>query len=356
MIAEFERHHLTTIGDRVTHERVTKAAVVAAEHCGDAAALSSAYLGHANTLTRHDPVGARDVLTAAIGHAERAADPLWLASTLNDLAGIHVRLGDYGSAHSLLRRSMVQTRRSESPGRDPAMTLSNFGLLAAIRGDLREGAASLREAARAYEEVGAERSQAYALITLAEVRHALGDAEDALTLLDRAVALARASGSHRIVEARIERAAVLTELGRLDAAEAEVAGLVVAAEGTEDPELVARACAARGDLRHRLGDEVRACRDHARAVEVATASKDQYFTMKALVGLARMEAVYDRDAQALSATSSSGSFASTRLSRGPSRRTGGHVRPEDHGPPPSTRGPRWLSPNGPEPGSSRGTR
>ncbi len=297
LIAELERHHLRAAGNLVDHLTVTRAAVAAAEHCGDPAALTSAHLGYADSLARRDPARARDVLVDAIGPAERADDPLWLASILNDLAGAHVSLGEYDAAHAVLHGALDQKRRARPTARDAA-TLTNLGILAAIRGNLRDAADHLRVAAQDYSELGAARKEAFVRITQAEVTHALGGPGEALALLDRATALAQESGSYRSVEAQIERSAICTELGRLDEAEVAVATLVAAAEGTHDHELISRAYAARGAFHHRLGDEERALHNQVRAVQVATGSKDQHLSMCALVRLARTESAYGLGAEA----------------------------------------------------------
>jgi predicted ATPase len=135
-----------------------------------------------------------------------AADPLWEAGALVDLADIALHRGDLDEALDYGERSLA-IREARGLGTDRALV--TLGDIAMRRGDLEHAERLLSEAATGFERQGHEINYASALGTLAEVERRRGDSQRAETLVREALGRLAALGDRPLVAECLRLLAIL---------------------------------------------------------------------------------------------------------------------------------------------------
>lgn len=115
-------------------------------------------------------------------------------STLNSLAILYSRMGDYVHARQIYER-LLQDKEQSGLHHDIAVTQYNLGRVFEHLKQWNEARHAYVKALAASREVGYARGEAHALLGLAAVRLNQQDARGALELLDQADTLARQSGT-----------------------------------------------------------------------------------------------------------------------------------------------------------------
>lgn len=136
-------------------------------------------------------------------------------NTINGIAGLYSRVGDYQQARSYFETSL-QIQSKAGLTRDEVVTNYNLGRVLERLKDWSAAERSYNEVLRLSRQIGYVRGEAYALRGLAQVQNALGNHLDALTLLEHA-ALHQGSTSDEMLLAQIllQRGTALRGLQRL---------------------------------------------------------------------------------------------------------------------------------------------
>jgi diguanylate cyclase (GGDEF)-like protein len=106
-------------------------------------------------------------------------------NTINGIAGLHSRVGDYQQARDYFEASL-QIQREKGLTRDEVVTRYNLGRVLEKLKDWNAAEQSFNEVLRLSRQIGYARGEAYALRGLAQVQNARGNHLDALALLERA--------------------------------------------------------------------------------------------------------------------------------------------------------------------------
>lgn len=116
---------------------------------------------------------------------EELALPQQQRNTMNGIAGLYSRVGDYQQARSYFETSL-QIQSKAGLTRDEVVTNYNLGRVLERLKDWNAAERSYNEVLRLSRQIGYTRGEAYALRGLAQVQNALGNHLDALTLLEHA--------------------------------------------------------------------------------------------------------------------------------------------------------------------------
>jgi tetratricopeptide (TPR) repeat protein len=193
-------------GDNVQAMALYQQAVTVAESAGEQEMLADALFqrGYLRGLQGGFANGLAD-LGQAIGVYERLGLPQQAQTSVNGVAILYNRMGDYRQARSYFEAAL-KTQKAAGLTRELIVTHHNLGR---VLENLKEWDA----AQRAFEtvlalsrELGYPRGESYALRGLASVRNARAPA-DALTLLDRAAQLQQSTPDERL------RAQILLQRG-----------------------------------------------------------------------------------------------------------------------------------------------
>ena len=111
--------------------------------------------------------------------------PQQVRNTVNGIAGLYSRVGDYQQARDYFEASL-QIQRDKGLTRDEVVTRYNLGRVLEKLKDWKAAEQSFNEVLRLSRQIGYVRGEAYALRGLAQVQNARGNHLDALSLLDRA--------------------------------------------------------------------------------------------------------------------------------------------------------------------------
>lgn len=111
--------------------------------------------------------------------------PQQVRNTINGIAGLYSRVGDYQQARDYFEASL-QIQRAEGLTRDEVVTRYNLGRVLEKLKDWNAAEHSFNEVLRLSRQIGYVRGEAYALRGLAQVQNARGNHFDVLSLLDRA--------------------------------------------------------------------------------------------------------------------------------------------------------------------------
>ena len=179
---------------------------------------------------RGDLDGAAVALRKALDVARAAGDDERVASALNNLGGIELLRGDYGTARRLLeetldsrdtmqaRAAVLENLAMASLGENDVPRALELGAAAAeeahAAGKFREEGSALRLIARAHLTAGAVEAAQQALSPAIELAVAIDDRHGIMIAVEIAAALAAAAGDHE---------AAATLLGAIAAARAEAA-------------------------------------------------------------------------------------------------------------------------------------
>ena len=162
-----------------------------------AAEVESRMLEHLGTiLVRHEHiVRARDAYEEALRVAGRRLDIARLARIYHGLGTCHAHLGDLQRAIDLTSRALTLYRvendlRPQAARFDLPRAESDLGMWYLAQGDAEHAEELLQAALDHLGEAGVERLRSRGLLGLAELRRAQGRLEEALGLIDEAIALA----------------------------------------------------------------------------------------------------------------------------------------------------------------------
>jgi tetratricopeptide (TPR) repeat protein len=159
--------------------------------------VESRMLEHLGTLLiRHDHVvRARDAYEEALRVAGRRLDIARLARIYHGLGTCSARLGDVQRAIELTSRALTLYRvendlRPQAARFDLPRAEGDLGMWYLAQGDTERAEELLLSALDHLGEAGVERMRSRGLLSVAEVRRAQGRLDEALALIDEAIALA----------------------------------------------------------------------------------------------------------------------------------------------------------------------
>ncbi|HVS10717.1 MAG TPA: CHAT domain-containing tetratricopeptide repeat protein, partial [Planctomycetota bacterium] len=140
-----------------------------------------------------DVLGALEERERALAAAELAADPLLLATALVNLAQTEIGVHDYTSALARLQRSLGLETRTHNR----IIAVITTGICHLELNQLARAEQAFDQARRSASDAGNDRLEGWALGELGLVASERGNAEDALALFDRAIAISRRGGDRR---------------------------------------------------------------------------------------------------------------------------------------------------------------
>jgi diguanylate cyclase (GGDEF)-like protein len=161
-------------------------AVAAAEAHGERELLADAL------FLRGYLAGVQGAFAAGLADLQRAQAiyeelklPQQVRNTINGIAGLYSRVGDYQQARDYFEASL-QIQREKGLTRDEVVTRYNLGRVLEKLKDWNAAEQSFNEVLRLSRQIGYARGETYALRGLAQVQNARGNHLDASELLDRA--------------------------------------------------------------------------------------------------------------------------------------------------------------------------
>lgn len=145
---------------------------------------------------------------------EEAKLPLHMLTTLNAIAILYNRMGDYEQASHIYGRAL-KAQRAAGLRREQAVTLYNLGRVFENLKDWNAAEQSFDESVRISRELNYARAEAYSLQGLADVANARGDPNTALAKLESAASLQRATPDERLrAQMQLVRGNALRQLKR----------------------------------------------------------------------------------------------------------------------------------------------
>ncbi|HZO23372.1 MAG TPA: tetratricopeptide repeat-containing diguanylate cyclase [Steroidobacteraceae bacterium] len=146
---------------------------------------------------------------------DRLNKPLHSLTTLNSIAILYNRMGDYAEARSIYSRALT-AQRSAGMKRELVVTLHNLGRASENLHDWDDARQSFSESLALSRQLGYSRGEAYALRGLAAVSNASGDPKGALETLDRAMQLQQKTADARLLgQIQLARGVAYHKLQRL---------------------------------------------------------------------------------------------------------------------------------------------
>jgi predicted ATPase len=254
--------------------------------------ISLASLGHL-ALYRNDLAVAREHFGAALAICVELRDPRNEAFQQGNLGLVEQECGRLVVARTAFERA-IDVFRTVGDRRGEAWALANLASVAQEQGQLDEARALSRDALARHEEVGNRRSLGMTIAQLARIEHWDANLERARELYQQALALLENAGSaphHALIASG--HAAVLADLGTIDAAQLAFARAADVLAAAADHTGLAALEVARGHLDLARGDADAAAR---RLVE-GLADIDRRAVRFARVGLERALARAGHDAR-----------------------------------------------------------
>ena len=159
----------------------------------------------------------------------------------------------------------------EPAGEELFRALNLLGLVATDSGDLEQAVGWLERAQVVAQQIGDSEAHAISLVNLTRAYHALGRRDEAMTVIRRAIAVARDGDGRRglVASAHVIAVELLLDAGDVAAARAEVDAAFAALAGEGDAIIVAGALVARADVERASGDAETALATLAEAGAVA---------------------------------------------------------------------------------------
>jgi tetratricopeptide (TPR) repeat protein len=254
-------------------ERLEEALSVGGANAGDQPAVADT-LGRAYaTVGDHAP--AIRIFRQALRAAEERKDDVEAIRFGVLLANAYIDTGDFAAAEDLLGQTVARARDSADPLFRARIFWSQSRLYS-HRGDPDWAARYARKALELLELTEHTQYAARAHQLLAHVELDRGNADEAISLLDRGLPLVEATGNrHEVALFQLEKARALVDLGQHEEAKR------LAAEGTDMLRDVASSDAGRGetligDIYEALGDRAEARRFYERAAEHLEPIGDRY--------------------------------------------------------------------------------
>ena len=161
-------------------------AVATAEAHGERELLADALFlrGYLSGVQGSFATGLADLQRAQMLYEELKL-PQQVRNTINGIAGLYSRVGDYQQARDYFEASLL-IQREKGLTRDEVVTRYNLGRVLEKLKDWNAAEHSFNEVLRLSRQIGYVRGEAYALRGLAQVQNARGNHLDAFSLLDRA--------------------------------------------------------------------------------------------------------------------------------------------------------------------------
>ncbi len=177
-------------------------AVTAGEQYGERELLADALFlrGYLNGIQGAFAAGLTDLQRAHTIYEELTL-PQQQRNTMNAIAGLYSRVGDYQQARSYFETSL-QIQSKAGLTRDEVVTHYNLGRVLERLKDWNAAERSYNQVLRLSRQIGYARGEAYAMRGLAQVQNALGNHLDALSLLEHA-ALSQSSTTDEMLLAQI---------------------------------------------------------------------------------------------------------------------------------------------------------
>ncbi len=194
-------------GDNAQAMSLYQQAVGVAEAAGDQEMLAGALFqrGYLRGLQGEYATGLVDLRRAQALY-EKIDLPQQAATTLNGIAIVYNRMGDFAQAREYYQHTL-DAQQAAGLLREEAVTLHNLGRANENLGAWEEARKAFEGSLALCREIDYRRGEAHALRGLASVRNALGDARGAMALLAQADTLQR-----QIPDARL-RAQILLQRG-----------------------------------------------------------------------------------------------------------------------------------------------
>ena len=146
---------------------------------------------------------------------EKLKKPMHALTTLNSIATLYNRMGDYVQARHIYMRALA-AQREAGMQRDQVVTLHNLGRANENLHDWDASRAAFAESLEISRKINYLRGEAYALRGLAAVANALGDPEGALETLQNAEVLQKQVPDARLrAQIQLARGIALHKLQRL---------------------------------------------------------------------------------------------------------------------------------------------
>jgi diguanylate cyclase (GGDEF)-like protein len=183
---EGELHEFANDTGRAT--ALYQEAVTAAEQHGERELLADALFlrGYLSGMQGGFAAGLAD-LQRALAIYEELKLTQHVRNTVNGIAGLYSRVGDYQQARDYYEASL-QIQMKAGLTRDEVVTRYNLGRVLEKLKDWNAAEQSFNEVLRLSRQIAYARGEAYALRGLAQVQNSRGNHLDALALLDRAAA------------------------------------------------------------------------------------------------------------------------------------------------------------------------
>jgi diguanylate cyclase (GGDEF)-like protein len=205
-----------TAGDNVQAQRLFEEAVVVATRAQDDEMLAEALFsrGYLLGLQGEYARGLTD-LRRSQELFEKLAKPMHALTTLNSIAIIYNRMGDYVQAKHIYRQA-IKAQSASGLANDEAVTLYNLGRVQENLSEWQDARQSFNESLTMSRQIGYARGQGYALRGLGAVATALGDARGALHTLSEADVVQRQTPDARLhAQIQLARGIALHRLKRL---------------------------------------------------------------------------------------------------------------------------------------------
>src|SRR5581483_10618527 len=185
-ILDCEGDSLENAGDNTkAMAQYTEAVSVAASHHDDEMLASSLYARGYLLGVMGDYASGLIELRRADNLFEKLKKPLHALTTLNAIATLYNRMGDFVQARHIYTRALAAQRQAGLP-REQVVTLHNLGRVNENLRDWDAARAAFNECLEISRTINYSRREAYAMRGLAAVSNATGDPEGALATLANA--------------------------------------------------------------------------------------------------------------------------------------------------------------------------
>lgn len=260
---------------------LAEASVRAADRLDDPVFQTRAYANLGVIRAKLDSASGMPFILRASEFALITGDRYEFANAKNNLALVHMQLGELPVARELLTECIAMLRQDRAP---IALQLMNLGYIESLLGQLPLAHDHLAEAAATIQQSD-QRYAADCLDSFADVTSALGKPLVALEILDQALDLATSTNNRRAEGGILKtRAAVLCSIGLFDEALASVNRSLEIASQIRAAEQLGQALTVLARIEKRLGRPDASTRHFAEAVEASRDGRYHHAYVEALLG------------------------------------------------------------------------
>jgi tetratricopeptide (TPR) repeat protein/TolB-like protein len=230
---------------------------------------------------RGDYVRARESYQEALRIRRDLGDERQLAQSYDNVGYVLFLAGEYDNALVYWQQSLDRRRKvGEKSG--IILSIQNMGFLQMAQGRWAEAFKSFMDALERSREIDFKNAMAVSFGNLGVLHHYEGRYGAALTSLEEALTLLKQLDDKRgLAEFTLKQAAVLLDVGRLDAARAKLDVAEAWVRETGNREQSSDYYVLRGEWHGRRGEREAARLDRGRAVEQAAASKGRAALLRA---------------------------------------------------------------------------